>query len=101
MKLIGVFATAIAISCVSASAQTVNYTKRMKVADGPTWTYCLNMSANSHDCVLKPDPNVPCPDGYGIGGVVWTSKAAACAAGQQTPGCGYEGPSHRGTVRGC
>ena len=98
MKMIGLLAAWTLAFCVSANAQTKtkDYSERIIVADGPTWTYCINMSARAHDCVLKPDPNRPCPDGYGIGGVVWATKAAACAAAQQVTACS---DSHG--ARGC
>ena len=91
MRLIIITGLSLLTYCVASNAEDKNVTKApapIIVADGPTWTYCINEAAGAHDCRLKPDPNKPCDNGYGIGGVAWTTKAAACAASKQSYACG-------------
>jgi hypothetical protein len=90
MRTVGTLAICVVFPCVSANAETngVNNLQRMRIADGPLWTYCINAAAKAHVCVLKPDPNQPCPEGYQVGGITWTTKAAACGTAQQNPACG-------------
>jgi hypothetical protein len=82
---IGLALVCTAMSCASASAESLNYSKRIITAQNYTWTYCLQEGDTGY-CVLKRS-DATCPDGYASGGISWTTSAAACSAAQSVDGC--------------
>jgi len=66
------------LSCAGAKAESVSYSKRMTVADGTRWYLCIGNDSSHNQCYVQPANNT-CPDGYGPGGLNFTTKAQACS----------------------
>jgi hypothetical protein len=82
------------MSCVSASADTLNNSKRIIIGQAYNYSFCMSMYGDAKLCSLKrSDQN--CPDGYAIGGITWSTPAEACNAARASDACSG------GSVQGC
>ncbi len=73
-----VAAVAVALPCVGAKAEAVNYSKRIIVAQECQWSLCIPSSRNNSDCYVIPADQL-CPHGYGKSGLCFETKADACS----------------------